>query len=89
MTEELARVEEEFQIIHKLGVDGKPFDLKSAMMNVQTLLLAHEQRVMEEIAQMVEGETCAADCDCFSCPMLNRMASRIRTWPIRKGAGVV
>lgn len=35
---EWKRVEEEFGIVHRLGINGDPADIKSSMMNVEALL---------------------------------------------------
>ena len=32
----------------------------------------------EACASIVDGETCAGSCDCFSCAMLNAIAAAIR-----------
>lgn len=34
----------------------------------------------ENAASVVDGETCASECDCFSCEMLNKIAKKIRSF---------
>lgn len=36
------------------------------------------QEEREACASLIEGETCAGKCDCFSCAMLNAQAAAIR-----------
>lgn len=43
----IARIEEEFKIVHNLGLQGKSFDLKSAMLNVKPLVTEIEELLAE------------------------------------------
>ena len=61
MTDEIRkRIEEEFEIVHKLGLDGKSFCVKSAMMNVEPIYRRIEE-LEDELSYHKAEEEIAKD----------------------------